>query len=373
VKRGVLCLIPILILLTMPVAAKIDIFSPKNLTYDIPGTVLTTIIDYNISDIATRAWISLNGTTLNIRNNDLIEYFELNNTQNNPKISINNNISNMFVYTFTARASGRGIAHIYLKNNNISLIDIMYLKGIGTGDWSCQSNGGYKRISDAFSDIDYRFTIKGYNDGASFTNYSVSINGNTETCQLPIRRLVKINKIDVTSNDTTISLSAQRMLAGSYFVDLPIGSYLMTLNVELGGQTLSKSAQFLIRWSSTMPVCSDGTQEGSCSSTRGKYCYRATLIDNCLACGCASGTCNSNGFCVVSSTVQTTTSTLPTATTEIVTTTVPINQTTTTQPVILENVTSTGVGKYYVIIVVLLSFFIVILFLLRKDLDRLKN
>lgn len=49
----------------------------------------------------------------------------------------------------------------------------------------------------------------------------------------------------------------------------------------------------------TPQKCSDGTNYGSCSTTKPKYCDNGNLVNRCVTCGCTSGTCQSNGSCSV--------------------------------------------------------------------------
>lgn len=363
-------------------AATITVFNPLNKTYETGSSTakLRAIIDYNISGQVTGAWLTLADAALDIRKDSSIEYFELNDSDYNSNYRIRSSIYNRFIYSFTAEAGGRGEAHIYLLNSatlpNAGLIDIYYSRLGSSGSWSCLSNGAYKSLAEAHDSTKYSFKITGNHDGQYFTNYTVSINGNkAAVCLLPGRRLIYINKIEVAANDTTMSLSEQQMLAGTYYVELPAGSYVLRLYANISGEIASKSVSFSVTGRGNASYCSDGTAEGECSAAKPKYCNKAALIDNCNACGCASGTCNNNGLCVTTTTIQVTTSTIPTTTNQVVTTTLAVNQTTTTEPVILGTIASNnnGVWRYYLIIAVLLSFFIVIVFLLRKDMDRLKD
>jgi hypothetical protein len=43
--------------------------------------------------------------------------------------------------------------------------------------------------------------------------------------------------------------------------------------------------------------CSDNTTYGACSASKPLFCYNGTLVEYCAVCGCASGTCSSNGSC----------------------------------------------------------------------------
>ena len=46
--------------------------------------------------------------------------------------------------------------------------------------------------------------------------------------------------------------------------------------------------------SNIIPICSDGTKYGECSTTKPKYCYGGSFINKCKSCGCQSGnSCNS--------------------------------------------------------------------------------
>ncbi len=71
-------------------------------------------------------------------------------------------------------------------------------------------------------------------------------------------------------------------------------------------QTLWAGTQtglFKIRLGGSSPsTCTDGTNYGTCSSTKPRYCDSGNLINRCSSCGCPSGTsCQSDGSCVLQS------------------------------------------------------------------------
>jgi len=54
-----------------------------------------------------------------------------------------------------------------------------------------------------------------------------------------------------------------------------------------------------------LPVCSDGTVYGECSSTQPKYCYSGSLISRCGICGCAENATCQDKRCVSTTTTTT--------------------------------------------------------------------
>ncbi len=406
-RRGIFLILCICIsILPAAASASIEIFNPLNMTYYINSSTanMRAIIDYNISGPATGAWLTLGDQMISIRKDSFIEYFELNSSDYNGKYSINSDIYNRFTYTFTAEPSGKGEAHAYLTNSgmlpNASPIDIDYSRSAGTGTWACLSNGQYKKLADGSDNTKYMFKVTGKLDGQYFTSYAVSINrGKSVECLIPRGRLTHINKIEVVSKDTGLSLSNQRMLAGSYYVELPAGSYVLRLFANSSGEVSFKSVSFTVAMSrnSSYSSCSDGTAEGNCSSTKPKYCYRSNLIDNCQECGCSSGyVCSGNGRCespaattssTTAATATTSTAALTTTTNRATTSTAALTTTTgkaitttsshasttsTTAAAQNANGGGSGVGKYYIFIIILVAFFVVVLYLLRKDMEELK-
>jgi hypothetical protein len=382
------------ILVAASSSANIEILNPLNRTYDISGSSMRVIIDYNITEPAANTWITLSHEVLPVRNDNFIQYFEINESDYNGNYKIRNDIYNRFTYRFTARPTGKGEFHIYMFNNmtvpNASPIDIYYSKAAAAGSWSCLSNNGYRKLADAYDSTEYKFQVQGKHDGQFFTSYEVSINGEKKAdCLIPANSITHINKIDVVARDTGVYLSNQSIVAGSYYVMLPAGSYVLRLFSNASGEISLKSVSFSIRQSSdtAYSYCSDGTVEGSCSSAKPKYCYRGSLIDNCNACGCSSGTCKSSGLCEGETTTSSTATTISAITTTTTTakaaSTTSVQQATTTAAAATTTTAAgegtvqeggkSSLGKYYIIIAVLLSFFVVIVYLLRRDMEEMKE
>ncbi|GAG13105.1 unnamed protein product, partial [marine sediment metagenome] len=48
-----------------------------------------------------------------------------------------------------------------------------------------------------------------------------------------------------------------------------------------------------------IPLCSDGTEFGTCSNNKPSYCYNGRLVNRCSTCNCTSGKeCQSDGSCL---------------------------------------------------------------------------
>src|SRR3989344_1702260 len=75
---------------------------------------------------------------------------------------------------------------------------------------------------------------------------------------------------------------------------------------QISGEIFARIIQDANNITVTIPTCSDGTEFGECSSTLPKYCYNGDLINKCQTCGCATGSCLSDGSCSVSQINKTT-------------------------------------------------------------------
>ncbi len=356
-----------LLLLVFPVSASVEILNPVNKTFETKGAAsLRLVIDYNVSD-ADGAWLDVAGNRFDVATNNFAEYFKLDESRNGGDFIIDRNIYNRFIYTFSLKATGDGKVHNMLLDDttNKSYIDIYYSKSGNQGGWYCLDNNTYKRLRVAAEDREYDFKLVANTDGRFFTSYDVSIEEEYKgRCIIPDETIDHINWISLSSMETQGIISNQLLRAGSYYLDLGIGDYVIKAFANKSGNISSDSASISIIRGDTkeQTFCSDGTAEGNCSSEKPKYCYRSAIIDNCQQCGCESGyVCSDIGSCTAS---NTTTTTIAASTTQSM-------ATTTTQQVIIDDFgKEPGTTKYYIFIVLLLILLVTVIFFVNKELKK---
>lgn len=190
-------------------------------------------LDY-INDEINDTWIEIDNKKIDVRKDLVIQYFKNDSetVEMSTKSDKINNISNYMEYEFNVLMTGSGTAYFNLTNDeNVSKISIKYNFQTRKGTWQCYNNRTYKNLIDSKNDINYKIKLKVFNDGQKYTNYTVLINGNENTCLINSNKtdITQINKIIKKVEDTSAIISHQILKSGTYYLDLSPGKHKITL------------------------------------------------------------------------------------------------------------------------------------------------